>query len=116
MDLKNLFSRRQKPEDPPSSEPEPVPAAAEPPPAPVPVETAPAVYPGSTVETAIVIDSVHDEYQWMKQHYPGYGPISQKLIDAHSHPYDVMTWSNDSGDRVTIYFDISSFFRKRLPD
>jgi len=114
MDLKNIFSRRQKPDDLPTSEPELAPAeAAKPPAPPAPVETAPAVYPGSTLETAIVVGSVHDEYEWMKQNYPGYGPISQKLIDVRGRPYAVMTWSNDSADRVTIHFDISSFFRKR---
>jgi hypothetical protein len=87
MDLRNLFSRREES------------------PRPAPIERD-----GSCPASAVVVDSVREEYQWMLKHFPGYMLSSQKLVEPEGKPFDVMTWHNGEGMEVAVYFDISSFF------
>lgn len=65
---------------------------------------------GSAPAKAIQVNSVAEEYQWMAAHHPGYRPVMQALQTIEGNPYDVLTWQNDQGEKVTVYFDISRFF------
>jgi hypothetical protein len=65
---------------------------------------------GTAAEKAIVVRSVEEEYRWMQRHYPGFMPQCQALTDIDGKPFDVLTWRNESGEEVTVYFDISRFY------
>jgi hypothetical protein len=65
---------------------------------------------GATPETAIVVGSVAEEYQWMARNCPGYQPSMQALQHIQGKPYDVLTWRNARGDERVVYFDISRFY------
>lgn len=65
---------------------------------------------GSCAEKAIVVAGVGEEYAWMQCHHPGFRPRMQALQHIRGKPYDVLTWHNDRGEQVVVYFDISRFF------
>jgi hypothetical protein len=65
---------------------------------------------GSSVEKAVVVGSVAEEYAWMRRHCPGFRPREQRLQEIDGKAYDVLIWENDHGEERTVYFDISGFF------
>jgi hypothetical protein len=65
---------------------------------------------GSTPEKSIVVKSVAEEYQWMRENCRGFKPGMQALEQINGKPYDVLTWQTESGDERKVYFDISHFF------
>lgn len=68
---------------------------------------------GSTFETAVVVSSVAEEYQWLRKYYPGYDFIMQALVsDDTGKYYDILTFKTADGEKKSIYFDINSFFGK----
>lgn len=67
---------------------------------------------GSTPATAIVVDSVPAEYDWVQEHCRGFQPAMQALQEFDGKPYDVLTLHNARGVKRTVYFDISGFFGK----
>lgn len=67
---------------------------------------------GSKPETAIVVNSVGEEYQWLQRNCPGFSFVSQALQQIDGKPYDVLKCRNARGDERSIYFDISRFFGK----
>jgi hypothetical protein len=67
---------------------------------------------GKSPRTAIVVNSIAEEYQWMQEHYPGFQPERQTLAYSDGKPYDALSWKNDRGEVVTVFFDISRFFGK----
>ena len=67
---------------------------------------------GATPETAIIVQSVAEEYQWLQKHCPGFTMQRQALQDIDGKPYDVLTLLSASGAERTVYFDISPFFGK----
>ncbi|MFT5821574.1 MAG: tetratricopeptide (TPR) repeat protein [Crocinitomix sp.] len=67
---------------------------------------------GSSAETAIVVASVSEEYQWLRKYYPGYEMIMQSLVSENGKPYDILNFKTADGITKSVYFDISSFFGK----
>jgi hypothetical protein len=67
---------------------------------------------GKSPRTAIVVNSIAEEYQWMQQHYPGFQPDIQTLTYSDGKPHDALRWKNEKGEVVTVFFDISRFFGK----
>ena len=65
---------------------------------------------GTSFETAIIVDSLDEEYAWLRTHYPGWKVERQTLVDQGEIPFDVMTMRNDQGAEVELYFDVSKFF------
>jgi hypothetical protein len=72
---------------------------------------------GSTMETAVVIETtqkssagVQAEYAWLGRHYPGYRRISQALLHDGGKSYDLFELEAPGGQRRNVYFDISAFF------
>lgn len=65
---------------------------------------------GATPETAIIVESIGEEYDWMRTTYPGFEPAGQSLCEVGGKPYDVLTWRNAQGDERVVSFDISRFF------
>ncbi len=74
---------------------------------------------GLTKATAIIIsgaknerDGVESEYSWVRQHLPG-AAINSTAIIRDAHVYDAFDVTTASGEKRSIYFDITSFFGKR---
>ena len=73
---------------------------------------------GSSYEKAIIIRQetekagVDAEYVWIGAKYPGYKMLGQSLTQKDGKPYDILDIKTASGEKVTVYFDISNFFGK----
>jgi hypothetical protein len=73
---------------------------------------------GSSFEKAIVIHEtsetpgVRAEYQWIRDHEPGYSSTKQSLSMYKGKSYDVLHIKNGDGLEKDVYFDISNFFGK----
>lgn len=70
---------------------------------------------GVTTDTAIKVNSVSEEYQYLKTHYPGAQFIKQALINQpNGNSFDKITFKTKDGVIKSLYFDITSFFGKGL--
>ncbi|MBS1663813.1 MAG: hypothetical protein JST68_22400 [Bacteroidetes bacterium] len=73
---------------------------------------------GSSYENAIVIKETSEkkgvdaEYDWLREHYPGYKRGRQALTTKNGKPYDVLSIETADGVKKDVYFDISKFFGK----
>jgi hypothetical protein len=67
---------------------------------------------GSTFEKGIIVNSIAEEYQWLRTKYPGSKVEGQALFREKGKPYDVITFVTDEGETKKAYFDISKFFGK----
>lgn len=70
---------------------------------------------GSSFEKAIKVNSVTEEYEWLRKYYPDFEMISQGLYFENNIPYDVLSIIVD-GVEKKVHFEISSFFGKFLLD
>jgi hypothetical protein len=69
------------------------------------------------MERAVVIrdaknsmDGIRAEGRWLAQHYPGSTKKSQALLMNNGKKYDLIEIETSEGKRVSVYFDITSFF------
>jgi hypothetical protein len=60
----------------------------------------------------VVVPSIPAEYAWVKQNYPDARVEMQALGKCDGAPADELYVRTAQGKRVTLYFDISSFFGK----
>jgi hypothetical protein len=67
---------------------------------------------GLSPERAVVVESIGEEYEWMRRHCAGLKPVKQSLCHIDGKPYDVQTLRDERGDERLVYFDISSFYGK----
>ena len=73
---------------------------------------------GLTPETAIVIVGennflgVRNERQWLRNRYPKYQLTTQSLFKKGDQVYDRMEIETKSGERKTVYFNITNFYGK----
>jgi hypothetical protein len=73
---------------------------------------------GSSFDRAVIIkssnegDGIRQEYQWLRDKYPGCRMESQSLVFHEGRPYDVLRFKDAEGAGHEAYFDISSFFGK----
>jgi hypothetical protein len=65
---------------------------------------------GSSPEKAIIVDSIAEEYTWVRENCPGFAPSMQALVHHNGKPFDVLTLRAATGAERQVYFDISSFF------
>lgn len=72
---------------------------------------------GRSVETAVVIRSdsgslggIGSEGDWLREHYPGWRRTRQALLSRNSRRYDRIDLESPTGERVSIYFDITAAF------
>jgi hypothetical protein len=56
--------------------------------------------------------SIPAEYAWVRKYYPGSKVEMQALGKCDGAPVDELYIRDSDGKRVTLYFDISSFFGK----
>ena len=67
---------------------------------------------GSSVEEAIVVNNIDEEYEYVRKVCPECQFTMQALIFIKKKPYDVLSFKKDNGETVDYYFDISKFFGK----
>jgi len=65
---------------------------------------------GTSPQKAIIVDGISAEYQWVRDHFDGYTNETHKFEQIDGKPYDVLIVCSPSGDKRTIYFDISRFY------
>ena len=65
---------------------------------------------GSSPETAVVVNSVGEEYEWIGRHLPGFQSVLQFVQEIDVRPYDVHRLQSDREEEREVYFDISGFY------
>lgn len=67
---------------------------------------------GLSCATRVVVPSIPAEYEWVKRNYPGAKVEMQALGNCDGAPADELHVRTAQGQKLTLYFDISSFFGK----
>lgn len=52
------------------------------------------------------------EREWIDTQFPGHTPYSQALAREHGRSFDILTFDSADGRRISVCFDITSFFGK----
>jgi hypothetical protein len=65
---------------------------------------------GASIEQAIVVKNIGEEYGWIRRHCAGFEPGEQSLEEIGGRFYDVHQLRNAAGLEKTIYFDITTFY------
>ena len=69
---------------------------------------------GLSCATRVVAPSVPWEYTWVRDHYPGSQVVMQSLGECDGAPADELHVKTADGRRISLFFDISSFFGKEF--
>lgn len=67
---------------------------------------------GNSFASAIKVESISEEYAYLREYFPGYKLIQQSLVFNDGLPYDILEFKTKEGKNMEIYFDISKFFGK----
>jgi len=67
---------------------------------------------GSSFETAIKVNSIPEEYEYIRKVCSSCKHKGQALVFNNKKPYDIITVVDNTGTEMNYYFDISSFFGK----
>lgn len=67
---------------------------------------------GTSFESAVVVNNIAQEYQWVRDNYPGLEFKQQSLLSNGERYYDVLNYQDSEGEEYNFYFDITSFFGK----
>jgi len=67
---------------------------------------------GSSIEKAIKVKSVDQEYKFVRENCKGCEMVSQSLLEHKGKKYDVLNLKKNDGSDISYYFDISSFYGK----
>ncbi|WPR70239.1 hypothetical protein SLW70_09805 [Flavobacterium sp. NG2] len=67
---------------------------------------------GLSLDTALKVKSIKEEYEYVRNKCENCQMLGQALIQHKGKPYDKLTLKNTSGQEVSYFFDISSFFGK----
>jgi hypothetical protein len=67
---------------------------------------------GLSLETAIKVKSVKEEYEYARNHCDNCQMLGQALLQHKGKPYDKLMLKNAKGEEISYFFDISSFFGK----
>lgn len=74
---------------------------------------------GNSINQAVIIKApneltgVRAEYEWIREHYPGWELEQQETISIQGRTYDMMDFRTPGGIDRTLYFDITDFFGKQ---
>ena len=68
---------------------------------------------GSTYQQAVIVGSVRAEYLYIDRTWKDANIGSQVVTENAGKTYDVVSITTKEGDAKNIYFDISSFYRKK---
>jgi hypothetical protein len=83
-------------------------------------QTAPVeIFPGSTVETAIVLPGIADEFHgvaaehaYIAAHFADWHLEYQTLIEQNGRRYDIIGLMKPDRTKVVVYFDVTDWFGK----
>ncbi len=73
---------------------------------------------GSSIAAAILVKGANEatgvaaEYQWLRDHLPGFRPEQQALLGVGDRKYDQLDGVMPTGERRSVFFDITEFFGK----
>ena len=67
---------------------------------------------GSSFEKAIIVNSIAEEYEYIKKVCSDCQLVGQSLVFEKQKPYDILELRKKNGDKISYYFDISKFFGK----
>lgn len=67
---------------------------------------------GLSVENAIKVKSVAEEYEYVRKNCQGCQLLGQSLIEHKGKPYDELKLKKEDGQEISYFFDISSFYGK----
>ena len=63
-------------------------------------------------KTAIKVNTVEEEYEYLSAKYPGSKVLGQALVyDDNGTPYDILTVQMPDGKTVKYYFDVTEVFK-----
>jgi hypothetical protein len=87
--------------------------------APAQTQSAPQAAAGSTVETAIALPNIPDEFHgvvaehsYIASHFPTWHIEYQSPIEQHGRHYDLLGMIEPDGTKTALYFDITDWFAK----
>lgn len=63
-------------------------------------------------ESAIPVNSISEEKQWIIEHHPTFRIYSQRLESHYSNHFDLFVLTNDNGEKIEVVFDINLFYGK----
>jgi hypothetical protein len=67
---------------------------------------------GLSLETALKVNSVKEEYEYVRDHCRNCQMLGQALLQHKGKPYDKLMLKDAKGEEISYFFDISSFFGK----
>jgi hypothetical protein len=70
---------------------------------------------GRSIETAVVVDDLWEEYVWLAQHQPDWAVVRQGVARKGEEIFDVLRLQSRDGETRDIYFDISTHAKVRVP-
>jgi len=65
---------------------------------------------GSSIEQAIMVNSISEEYDYVRKVCDSCEFVSQHLLFEKKKPYDMLEFKKPNGEKIEYYFDISKFF------
>lgn len=66
------------------------------------------------LNSAIPVRSIRQEKVYLSVNFPEYIMYKQTLISKNDRHYDILRLINFNGEKIDIYFDITSFYGKTL--
>ncbi|AIH01508.1 hypothetical protein [Riemerella anatipestifer] len=67
---------------------------------------------GKSIENAIKVNSVAEEYEFVEKNCPNCKLINQVLTEHNGIPYDILNLEKNDGTKISFYFNIKSFYGK----
>ncbi|WP_348798300.1 hypothetical protein [Flavobacterium adhaerens] len=67
---------------------------------------------GLSIETAIKVKNIKEEYTYVRENCADCNVLGQALLFEKNKPYDRLDAQKPDGSKISYYFDISSFFGK----
>lgn len=67
---------------------------------------------GSSFEKAIIVESISKEYEYTRKVCSDCEFLGQALLSVKKKHYDRLDYKKPNGEKVSYYFDITSFFGK----
>ena len=64
---------------------------------------------GLSFETALFVDSVEEEYEWLDIKFPGFQLIEQSVQHFKGRTFDVLDVELPAGSSAKVFFDITDF-------
>ena len=70
---------------------------------------------GSDIEHAIPVETIGDEYAWLRRHLSGCRIMSQRLSEGPGYRVDILELQLPNGSTRDLYFNVEKTFRPSNP-